>query len=282
MQWPFFASVIFASICTDVARASVDDLDEQLIDVPTSLVDLEPRGAEDRSAEDDQPRIPEPMVFDLVRPLGARRGEFEINTLMIAPLRRARVATSEIPDSLGLDGQGFEWAPEVEYAIWDGIAVELEFPFEEAALGAYKAAAQFTLGTAFERRFIHGAQVIVQYDLNPSTWLPTALYIAGVRFDETWSAVGMLGVRGDTNAATLAARLERIVNFSLFADIAQNLTMGLETNFAVISSGASSTLLMPQLHWEVLDHFMIQAGAGARVDEKKTLPEAAARVIYSF
>lgn len=35
-------------------------------------MEREPWGAEDTSTEDDKPRIPEPMVFDLMRPLGAR------------------------------------------------------------------------------------------------------------------------------------------------------------------------------------------------------------------
>lgn len=29
----------------------------------------------------DYPDVPEPMVFDMVRPLGARAGELEVNTL---------------------------------------------------------------------------------------------------------------------------------------------------------------------------------------------------------
>lgn len=222
------------------------------------------------------------MVFDLVRPLGARKGEFEMNTLVIVPLRRTNGVPGEIPDSLGLDGQGIEWAPEIEYAVWDGVALEFELPFEDAALGAYKAAAQWTFGTAFEEKFIHGAQVILQYDLNPSTWLPTALYIAGVRFDNTWSALGMFGVRGDTAADNPSARLEQLVNVSLFADVAHALTLGVETNYAATMSGKSSMLLMPQFHWEIRDRFMVQAGAGARFNEKKTLPEAAFRVIRSF
>jgi hypothetical protein len=60
--------------------------------------DPEPFGAEDHAAEDDPVHIPEPMIFDLVRGLGAQQGELE----------------------------------------------------------AVKLAAQATLGTAFESRFVHG------------------------------------------------------------------------------------------------------------------------------
>ena len=36
-----------------------------------------------------KPQIPEPVVFDLVRPLGAERGEFEVNSLFRVPVEGA-------------------------------------------------------------------------------------------------------------------------------------------------------------------------------------------------
>jgi hypothetical protein len=86
-------------------------------------------GAEELRAHDDLPHIPEPMVFDLVRPLGARRVEFEFNTLLLAPLNRRVGLANEIPDSIGLtqergERHRAEWAPEFEYAIRDGLAIE--------------------------------------------------------------------------------------------------------------------------------------------------------------
>jgi hypothetical protein len=44
--------------------------------------------------------IPEPMIFDLVRGLGARRGEFEVNVLTQVPLNDTR-------------SRAVEWAPEI-------------------------------------------------------------------------------------------------------------------------------------------------------------------------
>lgn len=44
------------------------------------------------SGEERGPRIPEPMVFDLVRPLGAKHREGEINVLNVIPLRRKSMA----------------------------------------------------------------------------------------------------------------------------------------------------------------------------------------------
>jgi len=39
---------------------------------------------------------------------------------------------------------------------------------------------------------------------------------------------------------------------------------------------------MPQLHFEVSDHCMVQAGAGARFTEVYSIGEAAFRLIRSF
>ena len=62
----------------------------------------------------DGPDIPEPMVFDMIRPLTAKRGEVEVNTLVQRDLSGPR---GEV-----------EWAPEIEMAVADGFAVELELP----------------------------------------------------------------------------------------------------------------------------------------------------------
>ncbi|MBT8181470.1 MAG: hypothetical protein KJO53_07770, partial [Eudoraea sp.] len=62
--------------------------------------------------------IPEPMIFDLVRELGARQGELEINVLAEFPLNNNT-------------SRHIEWAPEIEYAIWDNFAVEFELPIED-------------------------------------------------------------------------------------------------------------------------------------------------------
>ena len=80
--------------------------------------DDEPFGAEDFGAEQHAVRIPEPMVFDLVRGLGARRGELEVNTLVLLPMN-------------DWDDRHVDWAPEIEYALLDGVALEFELPFED-------------------------------------------------------------------------------------------------------------------------------------------------------
>jgi hypothetical protein len=239
------------------------------------------------SGEERGPRIPEPMVFDLVRPLGAKRGEWEANTLALFPLRPRSRRVDNTPDPLGLvrrspDRRGVEWAPEVEYAFADGWAAEVELPMEDAALEAYKGAAQTTFGTAFHQRFIHGAQAIIQYDRDPAVWTATLLYLAGWRADDTWSLFGMTGARGEVAGAVPARRAEWLGNLSLFADVTPRLVAGLEANISQVIGGDTSVLIMPQLHYEAGKHWMIQAGAGVRITTDLTLPEIAVRVIREF
>lgn len=245
------------------------------------LGDIEPWGAEDAASEDDQPRIPEPMVFDLMRPLGAHQGELEVNVLGLFPIA-SRGEGGGVPDALGLPGEGVEWAPEVEYAVLDGFTLELELPFENTTVAAYKGGAQWTFGKAFGNSFIHGAQFIVQYDRQPANWLPTLTYVAGMRFSRTWSVLGMFGFRGVTNPEHPGDELEGIMNISVFADVAPHITLGVETNLAESVGGKTNFLLMPQLQWEVTDHFMLQGGIGARMTDENTLAEASVRVIRSF
>lgn len=151
------------------------------------------------------PHVPEPMVFDLVRPLGARKGELEINVLGIAPLTRSRSGSSRAGDELGLvplseDRSKLEWAPEIEFALWDGFAVEFEFPFEGSKLEELKMGVQWTAGTAFDGHFIHGFQGLVERAIQSTTTSWTGLYLAAMRLSSRWSALGMWGFSHEAGA----------------------------------------------------------------------------------
>lgn len=247
----------------------------------------EPDTIERVSGEEKGPRIPEPMVFDLVRPLGATRGEAEFNALGLVPLSRKTRRVDDVPDPLGLvrrspDTQGIEWAPEIEFVLTDGIAFELELPMENARVEAYKAAGQVTFGTAFENRFIHGAQTILQYDLDPRIWTTTWLYLAGFRLDDTWSLFGMVGPRFELGRAAGGTNAEMLSNVTLFADVTDRLVAGVETNFGQVVGGHAALLVMPQVHYEVGKYWMIQVGVGARFTHELTLPEVGFRIIHEF
>lgn len=239
------------------------------------------------SGEEKGPRIPEPMVFDLVRPLGAKRGEAEFNTLGLIPLARKTRTVDDVSDPLGLvrrseDTQGVEWAPELEFVLTEGLALEFELPMENVSVEAYKTAGQLSFGTLWDNRFIHGAQVIAQYDRQPGLWTTTWLYLAGFRFDETWSLFGMVGPRFEHGSQIGGRNVEMLANVTLFADITDRLVGGIETNFGQVLDGSSTLLVMPQVHYEVDPHWMIQAGAGVRVTREFTLPEIGFRLIREF
>ena len=119
--------------------------------------------------------IPEPMVFDLVRPLDAEQGELEANVL-------ATLGTESDDPIAPLV------APEVEYAVADGAAVEFELPFEEGGLAAVKVAGQYTFGGNQDAGFIHGTQVIGERWVDEDVWDVSAIYLPGKRFDDGASA----------------------------------------------------------------------------------------------
>ena len=235
---------------------------------PAERESHEPRGAEDFGSEDDSPLIPEPMIFDMVRGLGAEKGEFEANVL-------AEIPVDEYSD------RAVHWAPEIEFAVRDGLALEFELPFEDDDIEAYKFAVQYTFGTAFNRKFIHGTQFIAEHLDGIEITELTFLYIPGIRLDETWSVLAMLGFRtevgGDSRDET-----EALFNFSLFADLGPELTVGVESNYAAGLNDESTLLVMPQIHYEFTDHWMIQAGIGAEFLPDESDITAAFRLIYSW
>jgi hypothetical protein len=240
------------------------------------------------------PVIPEPMVFDMVRPLGARKGELEVNTLGLVPLRRERGSPA------------IEWAPELEYAIWDGFAVEFEFPFGDGRFEAYKFAAQYTFGSAFDDRFIHGTQGIVLYDRDRRGTVLSLLYIWGLRFDEKTSMLGMVGMRTEfapntfgrrtgilvdpdeaaDEATTIGerggSRTETLLILTLFREVNERLTFGFEANYARGLEGEGSLLLMPQVHWDFAPKWELQFGVGCQSIAGSSIALAAFRLIREW
>lgn len=234
------------------------------------------------------------MVFDLIRPLGARKGELEVNTLGLVPLRRERGSPR------------IEWAPEIEFAVTDNFALEFEVPFGDGRLEAYKAAAQYTFGHAFEERFIHGTQLLALYDLDRQGTIVNLLYIWGLRFDEKTSMLGMVGARTEFASDTLGRRTgflvdpteaadeattigeqggnrtEILVNLSLFHEINDHLTLGFESNYARGLEGEGSLLLMPQVHYEVSPNWEIQFGAGSQAISGSLIGLAGFRIIRQW
>ena len=214
----------------------------------------------------DYPHIPEPMVFDMIRPLGARQGELESNVLASNPLSGPQRST--------------EWAPEVEYAFADGLAIEFEFPFENDRLTEYKLGLQGTFGTFNRGRSVHGVQYLGIHERGQRSWQSSLVYMLGHRFNARWSTMSMLGV-SDVDWSTASKRNALLVNHATFYDLGERSVLGLEFNYR--SGPHGNVLLMPQFHRRLSHALNLQLGVGLnRQRGDSAHPQVALRLVREF
>lgn len=209
--------------------------------------------------------IPEPMAFDLVRPLGAKKGELEINTLFLGGWYKG--------------GFSRNWAPEVEYAFRDGMAVEFELPVNGLRPQDLKFAFQATLPSRLER-VAHGFQLFKEYDLHHRHLGMTAVHITGLRLTDRVSLVSINGAR---NAHMLKKPdLTALMNHSLFYRLSDKVTLGLETNLS-LKRRNNAYQFLPQVHVELAMHYSMQIGAGFRREAHAPfVPVVGLRLIHTF
>jgi hypothetical protein len=213
----------------------------------------------------EAPDIPEPLVFDMIRPLGAKRGELEANTL--------------VQRNLSGPERAVEWAPEIEYAIFDGFAVEAELPIEGTTITDYKMGLQGTFGTFANGKGIHGVQYLGLYNRADNRWESTLVYIIGLRLSERWSTLSMIGA-GDVTFSGPSNR-SLVVNHSTFYDLDASTHVGVEINTR--TGGDTYMLVMPQAEFTLAEGLSLQAGLGAvRSDGEPWRPRAGARLIKEF
>ena len=218
------------------------------------------------AAESRYPVIPEPMVFDMMRPLGAARGELEVNALALTPSPfRPREA---------------EWAPELEYAFADGKAVEFELPFNGARLEALKLGLQAAFGASADGRSAHGVQYLGIYDRDSGHYSNSLLYMAGHRFSPRWSMMTMVGL-DDIAWRRTAGRNVPLLNGTAFYDVAAGTVAGLELN---VAGGAQRRVrLFPQVHQRLTRHVNVQVTGGAeRTAGQRVRPAMGMRVVREF
>lgn len=229
----FFSSALHAS-----RRAA-------LAAVALSLVAVS-AGAQSHAHADAMLPMPEPMVFDLVRPLGAKRGELEVNTLLQQSTQR---------------GAPLLWAPEIEWAFRDGMAIEGELPFENGALKTYKVALQGTLRPSGSGQFQHGWQVIGQRVRADDSWSADALYLAGYRLRPRLTLFTMSGARRSVFDGQ--AVVQTVQNTTVFYQPSPRLILGVETNLVLGAADRRSRLIMPQLQVELAGRYLAEFGVGA-------------------
>jgi hypothetical protein len=217
-------------------------------------------------AEEAYPHIPEPMVFDMIRPMGAERGELETNVLTLSPLSGQERA--------------LEWAPEIEYAFAQGLAIEFELPFEGSRLAELKMGLQGTFGTLHNGRIVHGVQYLGIYERESQTASHAMLYMIGRRHSERWSTMSMIGI-GDVRVGQSESEAGLLVNHSTFYDLGERRVAGLEINYK--SGHDGGTLLMPQFHAPLATNVGVQLGAGLDKQRgERTRPVAGIRLIKEF
>lgn len=228
--------------------------------------------------------IPEPLLFDLIRPLDAKKGELEINTLVSKSYTHQNQQLSNDPFGSGTttqDRKQLEWSPEIEYALADGFALEFELPAEGKHIEAYKIGGQYTLGKLGEN-YIHGLQVLLEPNVAWKHFNTTLLYLGGYRFDEIFSTLFMLGGRMNLEGNHKSQTFEYLANGSIFAQLPHHVVLGMETNYALSKENHYALTLVPQIHYEAHRNMQFQAGlsfGNASFSKEKAF---VIRGIYSF
>lgn len=209
------------------------------------------------------PRVPEPMVTDLVRNLGAAQGELEANVLFVAPTRAASAA---------------QWAPEIEVVFWDGWALELELPMRGTHVESFKLGLQATLGVSDDRRFAHGLQWLGELRSDGARVDNTLVWIGALRFSQRFSAMLLTGARVDVGTRDGAVSLRAMASPTLFYEPNRSVSIGVESRVWLASNGAHSVDVVPQVRWRPIDPLTIQLGAGPLYEHATLGALAACRV----
>lgn len=224
---------------------------------------VERRLGTDPSRADDLPPIPEPLLVDLIRNLGSKRGEVETNVL----------ATSSF--------QSIEWGSEIEWSPVRNLGLELEVPFRDADISAVKTGAQWTIGSVDVRRLEFGALGTYSHGLASPERRAVVGAITGVRIARTVQALTIVGPTFDfarsrpVPGATL--------NPSLFVQSSRYVTTGLELGYRVEEGSRSLATMLPQVHLNPFQAVKLQLGAGASIEVgHRVKPLVAIRLSYEL
>ena len=191
--------------------------------------------------------VPEPLYFDMIRGLGARAGELELNVLTHASWGRLPAEPTV--------------SPELELVPLPGVGLELEGSFDAAGFRNVRVGVQGTLPGGLGESFLHGWLALGTHEPRGDRWRGAALYIAAYRFDAHWSLLAMAGVELDREA-TLPTRAATLLNPSLFFDLSAETALGVELNHRHVLGESSELLVLPQVHWQPVRWIKAQAGAG--------------------
>ncbi|MCC2681247.1 MAG: hypothetical protein K0S36_811 [Nitrosospira multiformis] len=222
------------------------------------------RSEDNDASNSSQSQRPEPMVFDLVDPIDAKKGELEINTLLDLSPRAGEL----------------RWSPEIEYTFMDGHSIELELPIENDFLQQYKVSLQGSFGKLAKGRMLHGWQAIGRRKNDEKVFAAEILYLNDYKFSDTWSMMNMLGVRH--MGLGKSGEFVGLLNNSLFYSYSKHLALGIELN-SEIEERRWRYRLTPQLQYVFNKHSILQVGGGpSQLNSERTEWLLTSRVIYDF
>jgi hypothetical protein len=213
------------------------------------------------------PSVPEPMVVDLVRGLGARQGEVEANVLAVLRLEDGRL--------------GLAWAPELEWTFAHGWAAEVELPFHGTSLDAVKLALQGTVAVTHGGSAVQGLQLLGEASLDEPALSLTGYYLLSARLSPRWSANVIAGPSVRL-APGERAQLQALLSPSIFADVTPGFTLGAEGQLLLSTRAGLSATLLPQLRWRPHHALLVQLGLGVALDGAGATPVAGTRVAVEF
>ncbi len=217
--------------------------------------------------------LPEPMFFDLVRPLGAKKGEFEANSLAYFPIRG--------------QSRNISWAPELEFTIKDGLGIEFEFPMQNNHLEAFKFAIQGTLKNNLSPNYTHGWQWISEYLIEDKIKEFTLIYLGGLHLKNDISLFFMSGPRyvhhfNSIEGMDIKPEFHAICNFNINKKISSKTTIALEQNYANHFNIGHEYRIIPQIHQRISHRFLIQMGVGYEWYLNDSYPAVASRFIVEL
>lgn len=209
--------------------------------------------------------FPEPMVYDLMRGLDAKKGELEFNVLSSS--------------NFSSQNQRIQINPEIEYAIMDGLAFELEIPIDRQIVST-KWGLQYTL-TPKSTKFMMGLQGIYEKFKNSDREDFSLATVLNYRLSQAFSLVAITGLR-DATMSDLNDHYAFIMNVSLFYQINDRVTLGLENDRNIyFGKKKRKALTIPQVSWKANQYFKIQSGVAFNWHDEKDI-EGYARFIFEF
>ena len=199
------------------------------------------------------------MVYDLMRGLDAKKGEFEFNTLYFS---------------------SGDMSPEVELAVKDGWAFELETPMSHGKFQSLKWGTQYTFYKK-GNELLMGLQGIVEDHLYQNRNDYSLTLVVDYQIAPKISFVGIGGIR----SATMNEKIDHnvtILNLSLFYSLSDHFFFGVENNKKLyfVDKEVHVTTI-PQISWRLSKRLRLQAGVGFSWNEN-TKKEGFLRGIIEF